>query len=124
MLRRESLVEEHGDRVSYDYLLFRPQSGFAAQAAVDDGRFDALGSLDELAARISAILPSVQWKPSTIQPTVRTGGPAPSFLLNAEADGQVHSFTMSRATEEDVRALARALGLSTLDMQDGEVLED
>ena len=110
--------------MSYDYLLFRPQGGMAKQAALDDARFDALGSLDELAARISAVLPSVQWKPSTVLPNVRTGGPAPSFLLNAEADGQVHSFTMSRASEEDVRALARALGLSTMDMQDGELVEE
>lgn len=40
-----------------------------------------------------------------------------------ESDGQVRSFTMSRAPEKEVVALAIALGLAALDMQSCEIVE-
>jgi hypothetical protein len=108
--------------MSYDYLLFRPEPGADPQAAADDGLFVPLGATDEVVRLIAKLLPAVQWKNSRLMPNVRTGGPAPEFLVNAEPDGQVRSFTMSRATEREVVALAGALGLEVLDMQSFEIV--
>jgi hypothetical protein len=109
--------------MSYEYLMFRSPSGVDPQAAVDDGAFESLGSLDELSAAISKVFPSLQWRASRVNAAVITGGPAPEFLLNVEADGQVHSFTMSRASISQTNGLVTALRLSALDMQSGEVVE-
>ena len=109
--------------MSYDYLLFRPEPGSDPQAAADEGLFVALGAMDEVNRMISEFLPTVQWKNSKFMPNVSTGGPAPEFLVNAESDGHVRSFTMSRATEQEVVALASALGLVALDMQSCEIVE-
>ena len=105
--------------MSYDYLMFRSPAGLDPETAVNAAAFESLGSLDELAEAISRVLPSLQWKASKVNAAVRTGGPAPQFLLNAEADGQVHSFTMSRASIAQVSELAAALRLSAFDMQSG-----
>ena len=109
--------------MSYDYLLFRPEPGSDSQAAADEGLFIALGAIDQVVQLIADLLPSVQWKHSKVTPNVCTGGPAPEFLINAESDGYVRSFTMSRASEQEVVALASALGLAVLDMQSCEIVE-
>ncbi|MES2627055.1 MAG: hypothetical protein V4628_17340 [Pseudomonadota bacterium] len=109
--------------MSYEYLLFRSAPNVDPQTAVDDGVFEALGTPGELSAAISRVFPSLQWKASRVNAAVVTGGPAPSFLLNAEADGQVHSFTMSRASASQTSELLIALGLSAVDMESGEIAE-
>ena len=109
--------------MSSEYLMFRSGPGLDPQTAADDGSFESLGSLDELSIAISKVFPSVQWKASRVNPAVVTGGPAPEFLLNSEADGQVHSFTMSRASTSQTNDLVTALRLSALDMESGEVVE-
>jgi hypothetical protein len=107
--------------MSYDYLMFRSPRGLDPQAAVDEAAFERLGSPDELAKAISQVFPSIAWKASRVNAGVRTGGPDPEFLLNAEADGQVHSFTVSRASTLQAGKLATALTLSAVDMQSGEI---
>ena len=109
--------------MSHEYLMFRSAPGLDPQDAADDGAFEGLGSLDELSNAISRVFPSLQWKPSRVNAAVVTGGPAPEFLLNAEADGQVHSFTMSRASSSQTNDLATVLRLSALDMESGEVVQ-
>ncbi len=103
--------------------MFRSAPGLDPQAAVDDGAFESLGTLDELSAAISRVFPSLQWKASRVNGAVVTGGPAPEFLLNAETDGQVHSFTMSRASNSQTNGLVTVLQLSALDMESGEVVQ-
>ena len=109
--------------MSSEYLIFRAAAGRDPQEAADDGAFEGLGALDELSTAISRVFPSVQWKTSKVNSAVVTGGPAPEFLLNAETDGQVHSFTISRASAPQINELTSALGLSALDMESGEVVE-
>lgn len=107
--------------MSYDYLLFRAKEGTDPQSAADAGQFEPLGSMDDLMQAISGVLPHVRWKAAFL-PNVRTAGPAPEFLINSEADGQVHSFTMSRATEQEVLSFAACLDLAVLDMQSGDIV--
>ena len=107
--------------MSYDYLLFRVKQGTDPQCAVDAGRFESLGSMEDLMQTISSALPHVRWRAAFL-PNVRMGGPAPEFLINTESDGQVRSFTMSRATEQEVLSFAKSLDLTVLDMQSGEVV--
>jgi len=109
--------------MSHDFLMFRAAAGLEPVEAADEGAFEVLGTLEELSIAISRIFPSVQWKVSTINPTVRTAGPTPEFLLNAEADGQVHTFTMGRATASQITQLAESLRLSALDLESGEVFK-
>lgn len=101
--------------------MFRAATGLDPQDAVDEGEFVPLGTPEALSIAISRVFPSTQWKASSINPGVRTGGPAPEFLLNAESDGQVHSFTMARATALQVSMLADNLQLSVLDQESGEL---
>jgi hypothetical protein len=108
--------------MSQDYCFF---------GALPDGRkptlrdsFPPIGTADEVMARVSALFPSLRWKPPYYEVRAWFGVDGPvQFILVPEADGRVMALKGEQIDRAQALALAAALGLVVFDTEAREFLD-
>jgi len=109
--------------VSYDYLCFARREG---QVSQEDLARDMLplGSIRAVMQAIDRVFPAVRWQAPIHGSTAWFGmgdGCAPEFMVAAEDDGNVFCFKAARIERAEIALLAKAMNLTVLDPQKGDV---
>jgi hypothetical protein len=100
--------------MSYDYLVCRAPHGAKGPFEFEEIEPDSpIGSADDVRRAIGAVYPAVQWTERATPP---------EFMVTVDAGGTVSNFMMSRASDDDVRRLLRAMDLVALDLQEETVI--